>query len=179
MKTKQIILTGLFAALTAVGAMITIPLPFSPVPITLQILFTLLAGIILGSRYGALSQLIYLFLGGIGLPVFAGGSGGFQALVGPTAGYLWGFVLAAFVVGLIAEHRSSLKTDIFAMLIGIILIYLPGMMGLHWIAGLSFSKAFALGVLPFIPGDLTKVLLAALIKRQLSSRVPFIFGEEG
>lgn len=171
MKTRLLILTSLFAALTAVGALIAFPLPFSPVPVTLQILFTLMAGIVLGSKYGALSQLVYLVLGGIGLPVFAGGQGGLHALVGPTSGYLWGFVLAAFLIGLIAERFSSFGMDLFAMIIGLVVIYSLGMLGLHFIAGLSLSKAFFLGVTPFIPGDLVKMVVVAIVNRQIRQRI--------
>lgn len=170
MKTRQLILTSMFAALTAVGALISIPI--QPVPITLQILFTLLSGAVLGSRYGALSQLVYLLLGGIGLPVFANGTGGFQVLVGPRAGYLLGFVLAAFVVGLVVERKSSYIGHFSGMLLGLAVIYIPGCLGLHWIAHLSLSKAFMAGVIPFIPGDLLKVLVAAFISVQLHKRIP-------
>lgn len=172
MKTKALILTSLFAALTAVGALISIPLPFSPVPITLQVLFTLMAGLILGKYYGSVSQLIYLLLGGIGLPVFAGGRAGFQNLVGPTAGYLWGFVLAAFVIGLIAERRSTLTTDVLALVFGLLVIYLPGTYILHRVAAITLTKAFTLGVLPFILGDLAKVAVAAFVVQQIRRRIP-------
>lgn len=163
MKTKQLILTSLFAALTGVGALITIPLPFSPVPITLQLFFTLLSGLVLGCQFGALSQIVYLLLGGIGLPIFAGGSGGFQALIGPTAGYLWGFVLAAFVVGLFAERGRSFGMDVFAVIAGLLIIYIPGTLVLAKVAGISLSKAMPLGVLPFIPGDLIKAGVAVIV----------------
>lgn len=172
MKTKALILTSLFAALTAIGALISIPLPFSPVPITLQVLFSLMAGLILGKYYGSLSQLIYLLLGGIGLPVFAGGRAGFQNLIGPTAGYLWGFVLAAYVIGLIAEQRPTLTKDLLALFIGLLVIYLPGTYILHRVAAITLSKAFTLGVLPFIPGDLAKLAVAAFVVQRIRHRIP-------
>lgn len=167
MKTKQRIVTSLFAALTAAGALISIPLPFSPVPLTLQIFFTLLAGLVLGSKWGAVSQIVYLLLGGIGLPVFAGGVAGFQALVGPTAGYLWGFVLAAYVVGLFAERTDVLGMDVCAVAVGLLVIYLFGTLLLARIAGLSLIKAMSLGVVPFIPGDLVKAAVAVLVKQRV------------
>lgn len=178
MKTRQLILTSLFAALTGIGALISFPLPFSPVPVSLQVFFTLLAGVILGSRFGALSQLIYICLGAIGLPIFAGG-GGFQHLVGPTAGYLWGFIAAAFVTGLVARKMSSLTGDLVAMILGLATIYLPGMLGLHWIAGLPMNKAFLGGVVPFLPGDLAKIIAAAIISRQLARRIPQYYQQMG
>ncbi len=172
MKTRQLILIGLFAGLTAIGALLTIPLPFSPVPVTLQIFFTLLAGVILGSRGGALSQIIYLLLGGIGLPVFAGGNAGFQFLVGPTAGYLWGFVMAAYVVGLITEKKSTLQMDLIAMVTGLILIYLFGTLILYWVLDITLTKALAMGVIPFLIGDVIKVLIAAILSDQLRKKIP-------
>ena len=89
MTAKRLVLVGLFACLTALGALISIPTPLSVVPITLQIPFTLSAGFVLGPKDGALSQLLYLLVGAVGLPVFSRQLGGFTVLVGPTAGFLW------------------------------------------------------------------------------------------
>lgn len=179
MKTRQLILTSLFAALTGIGALISFPVPFSPVPVSLQVFFTLLAGVILGGRFGALSQLIYLSLGAIGLPIFAGGEGGFQHLVGPTAGYLWGFVIAAYVTGLIARKMSSFIGDLLAMVLGLTIIYIPGMFGLHWIAGMPLNKALLGGVVPFLLGDLLKIIAVAIISRQLARRIPQYYQQMG
>ena len=173
MKTRKLVLTGLFVALTASGAILTIPLPFSPVPITLQIFFTLMAGIILGSKYGALSQIVYLLMGGIGLPVFAEGAAGFQVLVGPTAGYLWGFVLCAFFVGLVSEKFRSWQMNTVAMLCGLIIIYILGVLGLHFVLGLSLIKALQVGIVPFIPGDILKLIAAVLVTIRVRKRTPF------
>ncbi len=107
LKTKGMVLCALFAALTGVGALIAIPLPFTPVPITLQTFFIFLAGALLGKYLGALSQLIYLLLGVVGLPVFAKGSSGIGALLGPSGGYLVGFIPAAFLVGYLLERREK------------------------------------------------------------------------
>lgn len=173
MKTRKLVITALFAALTASGAILTIPLPFSPVPITLQIFFTLIAGVILGSKYGALSQIVYLLMGGIGLPVFAKGAAGFQVLLGPTAGYLWGFILCAFVVGLISEKFQSWQMNVFAMLLGLIIIYILGVLGLHFVLGLSIIKAIQVGIVPFLPGDALKLIAAGLITIRVGKRTPF------
>lgn len=163
MKTKNLIFTSLFAAVTGVGAFISIPLPLSPVPITLQLFFTLLSGLVLGSRWGALSQFVYLLLGGIGLPIFAGGAAGFQSLIGPTSGYLWGFVLAAFVVGFLTERSRSLGMSIFAIVLGLLAIYIPGTLVLAKVADLSVVKALSLGVVPFVPGDVIKAIFAVFV----------------
>lgn len=152
---------------TALMARITIPLPFTPVPITGQTLAVLLTGAALGSRRGALSMAAYVLEGALGLPVFAGGTAGLKRLTGPTGGYLIGFIAAAFVIGWLAERgwdRRPLSTAL-AMLIGNAVIYL---FGLPWLAlflgGFSGPKgALMLGLLPFIPGDLLKLALAAFL----------------
>jgi len=100
LKPLEISLTSLFAVLTALGAYIIIPLPFTPVPITMQTFFVYLAAAILGSRLGTLSMVIYLCLGVAGLPVFHGGLAGFGVLGGPTGGYIFGFILGSYVIGM-------------------------------------------------------------------------------
>ncbi|MBS7658585.1 MAG: biotin transporter BioY [Candidatus Bathyarchaeia archaeon] len=163
-KTRFIPLVALFAVLTALGAYIFIPLPFTPVPITLQTLFVYLSGDILGGYLGALSQVIYILLGISGLPVFARGRGGIEVLIGPTGGYLIGFIAAAFIIGKLAKLRSSpaFIWFIFSNLIGTIIIYGIGVFQLSiWVG--SFKKAVMLGVFPFLIGDLIKVWLAAYI----------------
>jgi len=168
LKTKGMILCALFAALTGVGGLIAIPLPFTPVPITLQIFFTFLAGAVLGKYLGALSQAIYLLLGVVGLPVFAKGSSGIGALLGPTGGYLMGFIPAAFLVGYLLERRDNppLGLIFLAMVLGLIAIYLPGVGWLMWVARMNLIKAFLLGVLPFLPGDAVKIVVGTLIVKR-------------
>jgi biotin transport system substrate-specific component len=168
LKTKGMILCALFAALTGVGGLIAIPLPFTPVPITLQTFFTFLAGAILGKYLGALSQLIYLLLGIVGLPVFAKGSTGIGALLGPTGGYLVGFIPAAFFVGYLLERRENPPFGLIflAMVVGLLAIYLPGVGWLMWVARMNLMKAFFLGALPFLPGDAVKIVVGALIVKR-------------
>jgi len=168
LKTNGMILCALFAALTGVGGLIAIPLPFTPVPITLQTFFTFLAGAILGKYLGALSQLIYLLLGVVGLPVFAKGSSGIGVLLGPTGGYLIGFIPAAFLVGYLLERREkpSFGLIFLAMVVGVVAIYLPGVGWLMWVARMNLVKALLLGVLPFMPGDAVKIVVGALIMKR-------------
>lgn len=157
-----------FALLTAVAAQITIPLGFTPVPLTGQTFAVLLAGGVLGSRRGGLSMLLYVSLGAIGLPFYAEGAGGWTAATGATAGYLVGFVVAAIVVGLMAEHGQDrkLSTSIPAFLAGTVIIYTFGAgwlaydLGLPFTAGAGESSAISLGVAPFLVGDVLKALLA-------------------
>lgn len=165
--TKQLILIGLFAGLTAVGAWLRIPI--QPVPVTFQVFFTLLAGAVLGSVAGALSQLIYLFIGFLGIPVFAGGAAGIAALWGPTGGYLIGFVLAAFFIGFLAErlNPNSFFPIFFSMLCGLVIIYFLGTVQLMMVLKFTAIKAFMVGVLPFVLFDLVKAFLASIITLRL------------
>ncbi len=152
---------------TALMAQIAIPLPFTPVPITGQTLAVLLVGAALGSRRGALSMAAYVLEGAAGLPVYAGGAAGLARLLGPTGGYLIGFIAAAWVTGWLAERgwdRRPFSTAL-AMLAGNVVIYL---VGLPWLARflggfLGPKGAIALGLLPFIPGDLLKLTLATFL----------------
>jgi biotin transport system substrate-specific component len=167
-KTKYLILTGLFAALTAIGAYIYIPLPISPVPITLQMFFTFMAGGLLGKKYGFFSQLIYVLIGAIGLPVFAGGAGGIGILFGPTGGYVLGFMAAGYIAGMSKDKYFS---KIIYMLLGLVVIYLLGTVRLMYVVQVDFIKALTMGVTPFIIGDLIKVALAAYLSVKLSSYI--------
>ena len=167
-KTKYLILTGLFAALTAIGAYIYIPLPISPVPITLQMFFTFMAGGLLGKKYGFFSQLIYVLIGAIGLPVFAGGAGGIGILFGPTGGYVLGFMAAGYVAGMSKDNYLS---KVIYMMLGLVFIYLLGTVRLMYVVQVDFIKALTMGVTPFIIGDLIKVALAAYLSVKLSNYI--------
>ena len=145
-------------------AQIEIFLPFTPVPITGQTFGVLLLGAALGSRRGAASILAYLAEGASGLPFFAGGASGARVLGGPTAGYLLGFVVAAFVVGWLAERglERGVRTSIIPFLAGTIAIYAFGIAWLSFVLG-SLSRAVALGLLPFLLGDAIKLVAASLV----------------
>lgn len=161
---KAFLVVG-FSLLTAASARISIPLPFTPVPVTGQTMVVLLAGAALGSRLGLLSQVLYLLQGMAGLPVFNGGHSGPAQLVGPTGGYLVGFVIAAYVVGLLAERKwdRNLLGAAGAMLIGNAIIYGVGVAYLAASLGSSVQKAMVLGVYPFLVADLIKLLVAAAV----------------
>lgn len=149
------------SVLVALSAQIRFVLPFTPVPITGQTFAVLLVGAALGSRRGALAMAAYLAEGAAGLPVFAGGGCCLPWLLGPTAGYLWSYPLAAWLVGFLAERGWDRRpgTATLAMLAGNAAIYL---VGLPWLAFfVSPERVFVAGLLPFIPGDVIKVLLAA------------------
>jgi len=153
-----------FTAVTALSAQIAFYI--GPVPITGQTFAVLLTGALLGSKRGALSQLTYLGLGAMGAPIFAGWMGGPAVLMGPTGGYLIGFVAAAFVVGLLAERGWDRRTwsMALAMLIGNSVIYAFGLPWLSiWLGHVAAADSvLAVGLYPFIPGDLLKLVLAAI-----------------
>ena len=163
---RPMVLASLFAALTAAGAYLAIPV--GPVPIVLQNMFVLLAGLLLGSRWGAASVAVYLLAGIIGLPVFAGGTGGIGRIAGPTGGFLLGYLPVVFVVGRLTERRpASILRDVSAMAAGALLLYACGAPWLALVTGMPFDKALALGVLPFLPGDALKIAAAAVIAKSL------------
>lgn len=149
--------------LIALCAQIQIPLPFTPVPLTGQTLAVLYAGALLGSRRGAAAAGLYLLQGSCGLPFFAGGAAGFAVLVGPTGGYLAGFVPAAFFTGLLAERgwdRTPLRA-FSMMLLGSAVIFACGLAGLSKF--LPPAQLLSKGLLPFLPGDLVKAGLSAAL----------------
>ncbi|MCM8778282.1 MAG: biotin transporter BioY [Candidatus Omnitrophica bacterium] len=151
----------IFIIFTALGAYIYLPLPFTPVPITLQSFFVILSGAILGPGAGFLSQLGYLSLGVVGLPVFSAGRAGILHLFGPTGGYLWGFLFSAWLVGkLVYRKRRNCFFLFSSFVIGIFTIYLFGIIQLSLFLKGDFFRAFSLGALPFIFPDLLKILLA-------------------
>jgi len=168
---------GSFIAFTALGAFVRISLPFTPVPITLQTFFVLLAGALLGRRLGALSQLGYVFLGSLGLPIFAGATGGLIALFGPTGGYLLGFILAAYVIGRVLSVKEKVNFGwvVLAMAIGSLIIYLLGAIHLALFVHLGVRKALLLGVVPFFPGDILKLFAASALYYKLQERAGQIF----
>lgn len=168
---RMMVFASLFAALTAAGAYIHIPIPFSPVPITLQVFFVLLAGSMLKSKWGSLSMIVYTLLGIAGLPVFAGGSSGIGVLFGPTGGYIIGFILAAYIIGKLSEKtensaRSRLSiilVNAFNMSAGVLAIYLCGVFQLIMVTKIGLETALFSGFILFLPGDLIKIAVAAYI----------------
>jgi len=164
---NKILGMGLFVLLTALGAFIRIPIPFTPVPVTLQTLFVLLAGAYLGCGWGACSMALYLFIGTCGLPVFAGASCGICYLIGPTGGYLLGFVVGAWIVGYMIGSRSapSLWQIISCILLATIAVYTLGIIQLMLWGRWTLAQALYLGFFPFLPGELLKILVAIGIIR--------------
>jgi len=165
-KLRLMVLASLMAALTAVGAYIYIPI--GPVPVVLTNLFVFLAGLLLGSRWGLASVAIYLMIGAMGIPVFAGGKGGLVHFLGPTGGYLVGFAVAAWSVGLISERlRGSLVHDVLSVSVGALAVYGVGIPWLKWMTGLSWSKSVWVGMVPFVVGDILKASGAVMLARAI------------
>jgi biotin transport system substrate-specific component len=160
---RDLILIASGALLVAALAQVKIALPFTPVPLTGQTFAVLLVGATLGSKRGVASLALYIGLGALGLPVFAGGASGLAYLSGATLGYLIGFVMAAYVIGLLAERglERSVRTSLIPFLIGTIIIYVCGVAWLTLLLG-SFSKAVAAGLLPFLAGDGIKLIAASI-----------------
>ena len=156
---RDVILILSFSIVTAVCAKLKVEV--GAVPITMQTFAVLLAGALLGSKRGALSQLTYLLMGLTGVPWFARG-GGISYILSPTFGYLLGFVLAALSVGWLCERGfdRQVKTAILAMFVGNVLLYIPGLLWLAKFVGLG--KVLSVGLYPFLFGDLLKILLAGL-----------------
>jgi len=152
----------IFGGAVALALLAQIQIPLQPVPVTGQTFGVLLVGALLGSRRGSLSMLTYLAMGAAGLPVFAGLGAGASHFAGPTGGYLAGFVAAAWLVGRLAERGwdRRVHTTALAMLLGTMLIYIPGIAWLSTFVG--WGQVLQLGLIPFLLGDLLKLVLAAL-----------------
>jgi biotin transport system substrate-specific component len=150
-----------FAGLTWVGSQIRIPI--GPVPITLQTLFVLLAGALVGSFRGWLSQTLYVTAGSFGLPVFAGTVGGLAVLSGPTGGYIVGFVVAPLVVGKLISARKGFAWSVFVFTLGSLLILALGVLHLAFFYTPNLWTAIQVGLLPFLAGDAAKIFAAASI----------------
>jgi len=152
-----------FAVALAAASQVAIPLPGTPVPMTLQPLVVVLAGLWLGPVAGATSMALYLLAGAAGLPVFAPmGAPGFARLLGPTGGYLWAYPVAAFLAGLVVARRRDVAFRLLAAAAGIAAIHLGGFLQLLALTG-DAERAVALGAAPFVPLDLVKVLAAAAL----------------
>jgi biotin transport system substrate-specific component len=173
-KTHLYILCGIFAALTAVCSVISLPLPFTPVPVSLGTLAVFMAGGILGAKFGAVSQVVYILLGAVGLPVFAGFRAGASVLVGPTGGYILGYAATAFIVGLICTRLKNSRPGLrgaavlaVSMALGILACYAIGTAWFIYSTNTPFLAALGMCVFPFIPGDALKIAAAAILCERL------------
>lgn len=169
---------GLIAVMAGVTAALGLIPPITiagPVPITAQSMGPMLTGAVLGARRGAISQTLFTALVAVGLPLLAGGKGGIAPLVGPTAGFIFGWILVAFLVGLVTDRmrgKYNLWLGMLAnVLFGIVVLYLVGTIGVSLVAGIDYGKAMV-GNVAFIPGDLLKAVLAAIIAMGVHAAIP-------
>lgn len=170
---RDITQTGIFTALTAIGAFISIPI--GPVPITLQSFFVLLSGVVLGSKKAMYSQITYLLLGLVGFPIFAGFSGGLHSIFKPSFGFIIGYVAAAYVSGKITENKAHNYGNLLAaVLTGSLVIYAFGLPYMYYVlniilnSNLSIIKILQLGMFAFIPGDVLKAVITILLAKKLN-----------
>ena len=174
--TYQLTLTAVMAAVICVLGPISMAIPISPVPISLASMAVYLAVTVLGIKLGTLSCLIYLLLGLVGLPVFSGGSAGAAKLFGPTGGYLVGYLFLALIAGAFVGRYTENKWNSIAfaalgMVLGTMVLYALGTAWLAYSAGMDFQAALWAGVIPFIPGDLVKMVIAVLLGSAVRGRL--------
>ena len=175
-RLSGLVYASMFGALTAAGAFLSIPL--YPVPLTLQDLFMNLAGLLLGARLGAVSQIVYVLLGTAGLPVFAGGKAGLGVLLGPTGGYLIGFIAGACVIGGVRQMRKAPGPGwlLLAVAAGHAAMYALGAAQLSLVAHLSWRKTIMAGVLPFLPGDALKCAASIMVFGRIAKHLKALRG---
>ncbi len=193
-KTFMMALCGLFAAVTTICSWISIPLGFTPVPVNLGTLAVFLTGGLLGKKYGPISLIVYTLAGAVGVPVFSGFRGGLSVLAGPTGGYIAGYIVAAFAIGLLIEVllRGSASGDsiagssvttrravsvygfatyAFAMICGLVACYALGTIWFMVNTHTPFAAAMVSCVIPFLPGDALKIIAATILARKLKKYI--------
>ncbi len=174
-KTRTLVLCALFAALTAVFSQIALVLPITQVPFNLATLAVFLAGGLLGAGAGAVSQVVYVLLGAVGVPVFAQFSGGFQVLIGPTGGYIFGYIAGAWVIGFLIGKlpRRSFLFYVLAMVAGLAACYALGTVWYMFLTKANLGAALMLCVVPFLLVDALKIILAAFLCARLHKHLKF------
>lgn len=171
-RTKEMTLVGLMTAVLCILGPLSIPIPVSAVPISFTNFVIFLSIYLLGMRQGTICLLIYLALGTAGLPVFSGFSGGLGKIAGPTGGYLIGFIFLALIQGILMKLFSGKNIAAAAgMIVGMTVCYLFGTVWLALQMNLSLESALLLGVLPYLPGDAAKIIVASLIGPKLRASV--------
>lgn len=172
LEIRQMTLIGLMAAVMCITGPLTVPLPFTPVPISLTNMAIYLTVYVLGCKLGTLSYIIYLMLGLAGLPVFSAFSGGLSKLAGPTGGYLIGFILTAVICGVAVDNSGGKRRiQILGMIMGTLAAYLFGTLWLCGQMNLTMVQGLSAGVIPYLPGDLIKIGLAAAIGNNIRQTV--------
>lgn len=170
--TKDLTLIGLMTAITCILGPLSIPIPFSPVPVTFGNLAIFLSVYVLGTKKSLVTYMIYFLLGLAGLPVFSNFSGGLGKVVGPTGGYMIGFIFMILIAGIAIERSHAKKApSIAGMVLGSLVCNLIGTVWLSSQLGISFAAGLGIGVIPYLPGDLAKIIAAAIIGPSLRKAV--------
>ncbi len=163
---------SLFSTLIAVSGYIFIPLPFSTVPVTAQTLAVMLAGSLLPTVHAVFSILVFLLMGAAGLPVFSGGTAGLGIIVGKTGGYLIGFLFGAAVISILKGKKAGFARLLAANAIGgILVVYVFGVLWLKYVTGITISQAVIFGAVPFLPGDIVKIVAASFIAMRIGKHI--------
>jgi biotin transport system substrate-specific component len=171
-KVKQMAIIGLMTAIVCVLAPFSLNIPISPVPISLGSMAVYFAVTVLGMKRGTVSVVLYILLGLVGLPVFSNFSGGAGKLFGPTGGYIIGYIFLALIFGFFVEHwKNNLGLNIAGAVLGTLVLYLFGTVWLAYQLSLGFVAALWAGVIPYIPGDIVKLIIAMAIGMQLRKRL--------
>lgn len=171
---RQMVLIALLTAITCIFAPISMPIPVSPVPVSLATLVLYIGVFILPWKQALLSCLIYILLGVFGLPVFSGFSGGIGKLAGPTGGYLIGYFFLILIAGLFIEKASGKYRYVLyaaGLVLGTLVTYIFGTVWLSMQMGLTFPQGLAAGVIPYLPGDTVKIVIALIFGPQLHKRL--------
>ena len=175
LSTRRLVLIALITAVTCILAPFAVPIPVSPVPISLTNLVLLISVYILGWKDAAISYFVYLLLGAVGLPVFSGFAGGLGKIAGPTGGYLLGFIFMTILAGIFVERFSDKR---FIIVIGMVLAtFIAYAFGTAWLAlqmETTFAAALSIGVFPYLPGDAVKIILAVIIGPILQARLQYL-----
>ena len=172
LRVRRMVLCALFAALTAVCSQLAIPMPWG-VPINLALFAVYMAGTMLGPVWGAASQLVYLLLAAVGVPVMAGMQGGPAVLLGKTGGYAIGYILTALITALLSKVLGRKFWSLcVAMVVGCAVCYVLGTIWFMTLTGADLASALGWCVLPYLPGDVIKIALAAILTIQLDKRMP-------
>lgn len=170
--TRQLVIISLMTAIICIIAPFSVPIPMSPVPLSLTNFMIFITVYVLGIRYAAFCVILYLILGAVGLPVFSSFSGGLGKLAGPTGGYLIGFIFLALIQGLFVRLFSgNTYAAIMGMILGMTVCYIFGTAWLAWQLEQSFTASLAIGVLPYLPGDAAKIIAAAIAGPKLRAVV--------
>lgn len=172
LKTKDMVLIALNTAVTCILAPFSVPIPVSPVPISLTNLVLNFSIYLLGWKFATLSYLVYLLLGLVGLPVFSGFTGGLTKLAGPTGGYLVGFIFLTIIAGIFVEKsKGNVLLSAIGIILGTAVCYLFGTVWLSWQLSMTFYQGLAVGVIPYLPGDCIKMVLALILAPMIAKRI--------